>query len=99
MTTDGHGSYPNAIHSVLGKTVRHRTSTYLNNRLEQDHRGIKGSIRYMRGFKNHDAATASVASMVNFGISSVLVSVTTRSLPPTPVVLGSPKLPASRSTS
>ena len=42
VTTDGHGSYPRAIRSVLGKTVRHRTSAYLNNRLEQDHRGIKG---------------------------------------------------------
>ena len=56
VTTDGHGSYPRAIRSVLGKTVRHRTSAYLNNRLEQDHRGIKGRIRCMRGFKDHDAA-------------------------------------------
>jgi putative transposase len=36
--------------------VRHRTSVYLNKRLEQDHRSIKGTIRCMRGFKNHDAA-------------------------------------------
>ncbi len=57
VTTDGHSSYPRAIRSMLGKTVRHRTSAYLNNRLEQDHRGIKGRIRCMRGFKNHDAAS------------------------------------------
>ncbi|WP_284948302.1 IS6 family transposase [Acidisoma cladoniae] len=56
ITTDGHGSYPRAIRTVLGKTVQHRTSVYLNNRLEQDHRGIKGRIRCMRGFKNHEAA-------------------------------------------
>jgi putative transposase len=56
VTTDGHGSYPRAIRSVLGKTVRHRASAYLNNRIEQDHRGIKGRIRCMRGFKNHEAA-------------------------------------------
>lgn len=56
VTTDGNGSYPRAIRSVLGKTVRHRTSAYLNNRLEQDHRGIKGRIRCMRGFKSHTAA-------------------------------------------
>jgi putative transposase len=56
VTTDGHGSYPRAIRTVLGKTVQHRTSVYLNNRLEQDHRGIKGRIRCMRGFKSHDAA-------------------------------------------
>jgi transposase-like protein len=28
VTTDGHGSYPRAISSVLGKTVRHRTSAH-----------------------------------------------------------------------
>ncbi|MGI4792573.1 MAG: IS6 family transposase [Janthinobacterium lividum] len=57
VTTDGHGSYPRAIRMVLGKIVRHRISAYLNNRLEQDYRGIKGKIRCMRGFKNHDAAS------------------------------------------
>ena len=56
VTTDGHGSYPRAIRTMLGKAVRHRTNAYLNNRLEQDHRGIKGRIRCMRGFKSHAAA-------------------------------------------
>ena len=56
VTTDGHNSYPRAIRSTLGRRVRHRTSVYLNNRLEQDHRGIKGRIRCMRGFKEHSAA-------------------------------------------
>jgi transposase-like protein len=56
VTTDGHGSYPRAIRTVLGRAVRHRTSAYLNNRLEQDHRGIKGRIRCMRGFKDDQAA-------------------------------------------
>ena len=56
VTTDGHGSYPRAIHSVLGKRVTHRTSVYKNNRLEQDHRGIKGRIRCMRGFKSFISA-------------------------------------------
>jgi putative transposase len=51
VTTDGHDSYPKAIRSELGKHVKHRTSRYLNNRLEQDHRGIKGRYRPMRGFK------------------------------------------------
>lgn len=51
VTTDGHGSYPRAIRTELGKAVRHRTSRYLNNRLEQDHRGLKGRYRPMRGFK------------------------------------------------
>ena len=56
VTTDGHNSYPRAIRLTLGRKVRHRTNVYLNNRLEQDHRGIKGRIRCMRGFKEHSAA-------------------------------------------
>ena len=56
VTTDRHGSSPRAIHTVLGRPVRHRTSAHLNNRLEQDHRGIKRWIRCVRGFKDHDVA-------------------------------------------
>ena len=56
VTTDGHGSYPRAIRTTLGRTARHRTSAYLNNRLEQGHRGIKGRIRCMRGFKSDPSA-------------------------------------------
>ncbi len=52
--TDGHGSYPRASRTVPGKTVRHRTSAYMNNQFEQDHRGIKGRIRCLSGFKSHD---------------------------------------------
>jgi putative transposase len=37
VTTDGHDAYPSAVRMELGKRVRHRTSRYLNNRLEQDH--------------------------------------------------------------
>ena len=41
----------------IGRThVAHRTSTYKNNRLEQDHRGVKGRTRCMRGFKNFASA-------------------------------------------
>jgi putative transposase len=57
VTTDGHGSYPRAIRTTLGRTIRHRTSAYLNNRLEQDHRDIKGRIRCMRGFKSDQSAS------------------------------------------
>ena len=56
VTTDGHDAYPGAIKSELGKGVTHRTSRYLNNHLEQDHRGIKGRYRPMRGFKSGAAA-------------------------------------------
>ena len=51
VTTDGHDSYPRAIRTELGRGVRHRTSRYLNKVMEQDHRGIKGRYRPMRGFK------------------------------------------------
>src|SRR5690348_10484682 len=47
VTTDGHDSYPRAIRTELGKRVRHRTSCYKNNGLEQDHRGIKDPYRSM----------------------------------------------------
>ena len=56
VTTDGHGSYPRAIRTVLGRRVAHRTSAYKNNGLEQDHRGVKGRIRCMRGFKSFVSA-------------------------------------------
>jgi putative transposase len=56
VTTDGHGPNPRAIRSTLGRHVEHRTSAYKNNRLEQDHRGVKGRIRCMRGFKEFGAA-------------------------------------------
>jgi len=50
VTTDGHASYPRAIRETMGNNVQHRTSKYLNNRLEQDHRGIKQRYYPMRGF-------------------------------------------------
>jgi|SRR6185437_3895989 len=36
VTTDGHDSYPRAIRTELDGGVKHRTSQYLNNRIEQD---------------------------------------------------------------
>jgi len=56
VTTDGHDAYPRAIQTELGRHVRHRTSRYLNNRLEQDHRGIKGRCRPMLGLKSTGSA-------------------------------------------
>ena len=59
VTTDGHDSSPRAIREALGSDVLHRTNRYLNNRLEQDHRGIKQRYYPMRGF-------GSVASAARF---------------------------------
>jgi putative transposase len=57
VTTDGHDAFTRAIRTELAERVRHRTNQYLNNRLEQDHRGIKGRCRPMLGF----TCTASAA--------------------------------------
>lgn len=56
VTTDGHTSYLRAVHETLGDQVQHRTNTYLTNRLEQDHRGIKQRYYPMHGFGNFDSA-------------------------------------------
>jgi putative transposase len=57
ITTDGHEAYPRAIRNVFGDRVIHRTNRYLNNHLEQDHRGIKQRYRPTGGLKTfHTAA-------------------------------------------
>jgi putative transposase len=56
ITTDGHDAYPRAIRNVFGDHVQHRTNRYLNNHLEQDHRGIKQRYRPMGGFKHGTTA-------------------------------------------
>ena len=56
MTTDGHDAYPRAIQETLGDDVVQRCSRYLNNRTEQDHRGIKQRYYAMRGFENFESA-------------------------------------------
>jgi putative transposase len=56
VTTDGEVCYPKAINKVLGRTVEHRTNRYLNNRLEQDHRGVKQRIKPMLGFQSPASA-------------------------------------------
>ena len=56
VTTDGHDSYPRALRETLGAEVKHRTSRYRNNRLEQDHRASTQRYDPMRGFGSLDAA-------------------------------------------
>ncbi|GHP00286.1 hypothetical protein KSF_103330 [Reticulibacter mediterranei] len=57
VTTDGHDAYPRAIRETLGSHVVHRCNPYLNNRLEQDHRGIKQRYYPMRGFGSFTSAS------------------------------------------
>jgi transposase-like protein len=56
ITTDKHASYPPALKEVFGSDVEHRTSKFKNNHLEQDHRGVKGRTRSVRGFKSSCSA-------------------------------------------
>jgi transposase-like protein len=56
VTTDGHPSYPRAVREILGNQGQHRTNKYLNNCLEQDHRGIKQRYYPMHGFGNFSSA-------------------------------------------
>jgi putative transposase len=56
VTTDGHDAYPRAIRETLGDGVFHHTSRYKNNRMEQDHRGIKQRYYPMRGFGSFASA-------------------------------------------
>jgi transposase-like protein len=56
VTTDGYCSHPRAIRSTYGRRVAHRTNAFKNNGLEQDHRGVKGRTRCMRGFKSFNSA-------------------------------------------
>jgi len=54
----------NTARQCWGK-MRHRTSAYLNSRIERDHRGIKRRVRCVRGFnrmrKNRERRRVSVA--------------------------------------
>jgi putative transposase len=56
ITTDGHDAYPRAIRNVFGERVLHRTNRYLNNHLEQDHRGVKQRYRATTGLKTFGTA-------------------------------------------
>jgi transposase-like protein len=83
VTTDGHDSYPRAIRTVLGAGVRHRDSQYLNNRLEQDHRGVKGRYGPMRGSSAHDRLATSVVPTTSYATFSVPAPEPISQSPPT----------------
>ena len=50
VTTDKHVSYRRAVRQMVGRKACHRTSQNLNNRIEQDHRGIKQRCFPIRSF-------------------------------------------------
>ena len=52
ITVDGEVAMSNGINSTFHRAVDIRNSKFMNNRIEQDHRGIKDWYRNMRGFKD-----------------------------------------------
>jgi len=56
VTTDKLPSYRKAVRRTCGRKVQYRTNQYLNNRLEQDHRGVKRRYGPMLGFKSFASA-------------------------------------------
>ncbi|WP_404978320.1 DDE-type integrase/transposase/recombinase [Azospirillum brasilense] len=47
---------PRPSRRCSGDAIGHRTSKFHNERLEQDHRGVKGRTRPMRGFQQPNSA-------------------------------------------
>lgn len=48
---------------LLPKGTKLCSSKYLNNLIEQDHRGVKSRARPMLGFKNFDSAVITIAGV------------------------------------
>lgn len=82
VTTDGHDSYPRAIRTELGKAVRHRASCYLNNRLEQDHRGLKADAGPCAASSAPERRPGSVAATTSSATSFASGPITTNTFPP-----------------
>ncbi len=85
VTTDGHGSYPQAIRSTLGRRVVHRSSAYKNNRLEQDHHGVKAAFDVCAASGASNQNTGSAEATTNFATCSALKPATTSTSLPTAV--------------
>jgi transposase-like protein len=68
ITLDAYAASHRAVREMteageLSKRVRVRSSQYLNNLIEQDHRRVKQRIRPMLGFKRFDNAAVSISGI------------------------------------
>jgi len=68
ITLDGYAASHRAVrelpqHSPCWKDTRLRSSKYLNNMIEQDHRGVKSRIKPMLGFKDFNRAAVTIAGV------------------------------------
>jgi len=82
VTTDGHDSDPRAIRTELGHAVRHRTSAYLNNKLEQDHRTSKAVTVPRAASSARDQPPGSAGPTMNCATVSALAPAATNTFPP-----------------
>jgi transposase-like protein len=68
FTLDGHAALHHAVHEMKGEgplpgDVALRSSKYLNNLIEQDHRGIKSRLGPILGFKRFRNASITIAGI------------------------------------
>jgi transposase-like protein len=68
ITLDGYAASHRAVREMredglLSKRTKLRSSKYLNNLIEQDHRGIKFRTRPMLGFKSYESAAITIAGI------------------------------------
>jgi transposase-like protein len=68
ITLDGYAASHRAVREMAGedeawKHTKLQSSKYLNNLIEQDHRGIKSRTGPMLGFKNFDCAATTIAGI------------------------------------
>jgi transposase-like protein len=68
ITLDGYAASHRAVREMrtdglLPRRTKLRSSKYLNNLIEQDHRGIKSRTRTMLGFKNFESAAITIAGI------------------------------------
>ncbi len=68
ITLDGYAALHRAVRKMridglLPEGTKLRSSKYLNNLIEQDHRGVKSRTRPMLGFKNFESAAITIAGV------------------------------------
>src|SRR5450631_4013025 len=68
VTLDGYAASHRAVREMSRdrprwKRTKRRSSKYLNNMIEQDHRAVKARTRPMLGFKDFDSAAITIAGI------------------------------------
>jgi transposase-like protein len=87
VITDGHDSYPRAIRTELDGGVKHRTNQYLNNRIEQDHRGVKAATDRCGASRVINRRLASAEVSTSSEVTSILIHVVAETFHLTPAAI------------